>query len=48
MNDNNSLQDKLNYIKETIATMMDVQPIQVVGKDHPAKEEEDKKKKCNQ
>lgn len=45
-----SFRDKLNYIKETIATMMDVQPIQVVGKEHPAKEnlKKDKKKedKC--
>lgn len=47
---NCSFRDKLNYIKETIATMMDVQPIQVVGKEHPAKEnlKKDKKKedKC--
>ena len=47
---NCSFRDKLNYIKETIASMFDVQPIQVVGKEHPAKEnlKKDKKKedKC--
>ena len=49
---NCSFRDKLNYIKETIAAMMDVQPIQVVGKEHPAKEnlKKDKKKedKCQE
>lgn len=43
---NCSFRDKLAYIKETIATMMDVQPIQVVGKEHPAKKE--KKNKCQE
>lgn len=40
-----SFKDKLNYIKETIAAMMDVQPIQVVGKEHPAKENLKKKER---
>lgn len=34
-----SFMDKFNYIKETIATMMDVQPIMPVGQEHPAKKE---------
>ena len=49
---NCSFRDKLNYIKETIAGMFDFQPIQVVGKEHPAKEnlKKDKKKedKCQE
>lgn len=49
---NCSFPDKLKYIKETIATMMDAQPIQVVGKEHPAKEnlkkEKEKKDKCQE
>ena len=32
-------------IEETIATMMDVQPITVVGQENPAKKE---KKKCKE
>lgn len=39
-----SIRDKYNYIKETIASMMDVQPITCVGQKHPAKKE----KKCKE
>jgi hypothetical protein len=38
-----SLADKVKYIKETIATMMDVQPITCVGQEHPAKKANEKK-----
>lgn len=41
---NYSFRDKYNYIKETIASMMDVQPITCVGQEHPAKKE----KKCKE
>lgn len=46
---NCSFRDKLNYIKEMVGSMMDVCPIQVVGKDHPAKEnlKKQKEKKDN-
>lgn len=38
--------DLVNYIvNETIATMMDVQPITCVGQEHPAKLEHKKKQK---
>jgi hypothetical protein len=45
---NCSFRDKLNYIKETIATMMDVQPIMPVGQEHPAKKEKKKENKCQE
>lgn len=38
-----SISDKVRYIKETIATMMDVQPITCVGQEHPAKKEKKNK-----
>ena len=41
-----SFRDKLNYIKETIASMFDVQPIQVVGKDPMLKKDKKKEDKC--
>lgn len=40
---NMSLADKVRYIKETIATMMDVQPVTCVGQEHPAKKEKKSK-----
>ena len=43
---NCSFRDKLNYIKETIASMFDVQPIQVVGKDPMLKKDKKKEDKC--
>ena len=43
---NCSFKDKLNYIKETIASMFDVQPIQVVGKDPMLKKDKKKEDKC--
>lgn len=43
---NCSFRDKLNYIKETIASMFDVQPIQVVGKDPMLKKNKKKEDKC--
>ena len=43
---NCSFRDKLNYIKETIASMFDVQPIQVVGKDPMLKKKKKKEDKC--
>lgn len=42
--ENMTFLDKYRYIKETIATMMDVQPITCVGQENPAKKEH---KKCN-
>ena len=36
-------QEKANYIKETIATMIDIQPVVAVGQEHPAKKEHEKK-----
>lgn len=41
---NYSIRDKYNYIIETVASMMDVQPITCVGQEHPAKKE----KKCKE
>ena len=43
---NCSFRDKLNYIKETIASMFDGQPIQVVGKDPMLKKDKKKEDKC--
>lgn len=50
---NCNFRDKLRYIQEFVGgAFMDVQPIQVVGKDHPAKEnikkEKEKKNKCQE
>ena len=45
---NCSFRDKLNYIKETIASMFDVQPIQVVGKDPMLKKNKKKEDKCQE
>ena len=45
---NCSFRDKLNYIKETIASMFDVQPIQVVGKDPMLKKDKKKEDKCQE
>ena len=45
---NCSFRDKLNYIKETIASMFDVQPIQVVGKDPMLKKNKKKGDKCQE
>lgn len=45
---NCSFRDKLNYIKETIASMFDIQPIQVVGKDPMLKKDKKKEDKCQE
>ena len=49
---NCSFREKLNYIHELVGSMMDICPIQVVGKEHPAKEnlkkQKDKKDKCQE
>ena len=45
-NINCTFKDKLKYIQEFVGgAFMDAQPIQVVGKDHPAKENLEKQKK---
>lgn len=45
---NMSIADKVKYIKETIATIMDVQPITCVGQEHPAKKAKEGKCKKDQ